>query len=371
MLSIKKLYLFILILSFLVVICPNALGLQSWIGNVTIGSNTSTNGAKVDIYVNSGTVITDSGFRNSMRVGDASVDTFYLLDVASANIGDNVFIKVWGINATEVQTYTSTGDDVTVRTGLNISINLSSDNEVCTYSSGCSGGFCCSGATQIDDGSASGTCVSIACTTGGGVTGGGGTSGGSAPAGGSQTVTVGTVAAGTSKTVIFSRAPGGIMNIALSVKSTLTGVQLKISDISSNPGVAKDALSSDKGGVYKYLNIKPTKLPNDEIEIAVIRFKVLKSWYVNNGYKASTTELRREVDGEWESLPTKKTGEDGAYYFFEAESPGFSKFAVIAKTSAEMTAFEIIDTIKNFYKGESAYTAFEIIDIIKGFYAGG
>jgi hypothetical protein len=57
---------------------------------------------------------------------------------------------------------------------------------------------------------------------------------------------------------------------------------------------------------------------------------VEKSWYDTNGYDAATTKLRRKVGETWQDLPTTKTGEDASYYYFEAESPGLSYFAITA-----------------------------------------
>ena len=43
--------------------------------------------------------------------------------------------------------------------------------------------------------------------------------------------------------------------------------------------------------------------------------------------------------------------------------------SISGKASEKLTAFQLIDIIRDFYAGKSAYTAFDIIDKIRAFYA--
>ena len=53
----------------------------------------------------------------------------------------------------------------------------------------------------------------------------------------------------------------------------------------------------------------------------------------NRFYDPDTIELRRysAVNKVWFSLPTKLVSKDKEYYYFEAETPGFSIFAIVGK----------------------------------------
>jgi PGF-pre-PGF domain-containing protein len=86
--------------------------------------------------------------------------------------------------------------------------------------------------------------------------------------------------------------------------------------------------------VYQYVNIwvGDTGFAEPEnIENAVVTFKVSKSWIENNSIADSSVSMYR-YNGEWAGLPTRKVKEDNEYVYFEAKTPGFSPFAIIGTT---------------------------------------
>ena len=96
----------------------------------------------------------------------------------------------------------------------------------------------------------------------------------------------------------------------------------------------KSAIVSElpEGKVYKNMNIwvgnKETASPKN-IENTVVGFKVEKSW-VAGGVDESSIALYRYSDKAWGELVTRKVGEDDKYLYFEAETPGFSPFSIVA-----------------------------------------
>ena len=96
----------------------------------------------------------------------------------------------------------------------------------------------------------------------------------------------------------------------------------------------KSAIVSElpEGKVYKNVNIwvgnKETASPKN-IENAVVGFKVEKSW-VAGGVDDSSIALYRYSDKTWGELVTRQVGEDDKYLYFEAETPGFSPFSIVA-----------------------------------------
>jgi PGF-pre-PGF domain-containing protein len=89
------------------------------------------------------------------------------------------------------------------------------------------------------------------------------------------------------------------------------------------------------GNVYQNINIwvGSAAFGDDKIEDAVVGFRVSKSWLEENGIDESGVALYRYNDG-WTKLSTVKTSEDDEYVYFEAETPGFSPFAISATTGA-------------------------------------
>jgi hypothetical protein len=100
-------------------------------------------------------------------------------------------------------------------------------------------------------------------------------------------------------------------------------------------------MPSDK--VYKYLNIwvgnSGFATPNN-IEDAVVNFKVDKSWIKDKKIDKSSITLNRYNDKKWNQLPASLSGEDNKYLYFTAKAPGFSPFAITGKSIAQEAVTE-------------------------------
>ncbi|MEL4304548.1 PGF-pre-PGF domain-containing protein [Methanococcoides sp. LMO-2] len=62
----------------------------------------------------------------------------------------------------------------------------------------------------------------------------------------------------------------------------------------------------------------------------VIGFRVSKEWLAENGIDEDSIVLYRHNSGRWNDLNVEKVDEDASYIYFEAETPGFSPFAIAA-----------------------------------------
>ncbi len=116
-------------------------------------------------YANISGTIVDSrhnvAVHNGTRVVNATIFSGgqYVADVESAT-GANVTFKICGVDAAQGAQSFSCG---TSRVILNISATAAANGASCTYSCGCTGGYCCSGATEYN-GTGTGTCQSSVCT---------------------------------------------------------------------------------------------------------------------------------------------------------------------------------------------------------------
>ncbi len=136
----------------------------------------------------------------------------------------------------------------------------------------------------------------------------------------------------------FSREGNDIQSISLySLKNS--------GEITSTIEVLNDrsklAHSNPDGLVYRYLNIWVGKagfaIPNN-IKDARIKFKVNNSWIEETGVSPAEIKLQRYNGTAWEVLPTTLKSSNASYTFFEAQTPGFSPFAITAeKTFAVST----------------------------------
>ncbi|WP_167880924.1 PGF-pre-PGF domain-containing protein [Methanococcoides sp. AM1] len=96
---------------------------------------------------------------------------------------------------------------------------------------------------------------------------------------------------------------------------------------------------SAPGLVYSNLNIwvgKSGFATEDNIADPVISFRVPKDWITENGIDENLIVLYRHSEGKWNALNTGKVGEDDLFIYFEAETPGFSPFAIAADVDDEV-----------------------------------
>ena len=92
----------------------------------------------------------------------------------------------------------------------------------------------------------------------------------------------------------------------------------------------------------RWLTEKPAELPcppgvtfaylelstDASIDNATIEFTVPRSWLIQNSVGENTVDLYHYSNNEWRKLPTAKVGENSAYIFYSAVSPGLSTFAI-------------------------------------------
>lgn len=159
-----------------------------------------------------------------------------------------------------------------------------------------------------------------------------------APTAVQESTTIDTIVAGQSSTITMAQsAETGIKAIKLAVKNTVTSVKVTTAQLTSLPSSIPAApVSATTGGVYKYVEISAT-IPVGDIDKVTIGFQVAKSWVTANGINVATIALSRYADGTWNKLPSTKTNEDSTYYYFDAESPGFSTFAIVGEKVAAIT----------------------------------
>jgi len=90
--------------------------------------------------------------------------------------------------------------------------------------------------------------------------------------------------------------------------------------------------------IYKNLNLwvgNAGWATKRNIADVTVVFTVDKSWITENNIDKSSIALYRYSDDTWHELVTRKIAEDANSLQFEAETPGFSPFAVTGKTIGE------------------------------------
>jgi len=70
---------------------------------------------------------------------------------------------------------------------------------------------------------------------------------------------------------------------------------------------------------------------------------VSRAWVTEQGVSKDTVTLYRYSEGAWNPLPTTFSREDKVYFYFTAETPGFSPFAILS-TEKNTRSIELFQT---------------------------
>ncbi|KXA95176.1 hypothetical protein AKJ65_02365 [candidate division MSBL1 archaeon SCGC-AAA259E19] len=149
-----------------------------------------------------------------------------------------------------------------------------------------------------------------------------------------------------------------IAGLAVNFRKVVENVRIAVRKLKKKPS----EVPKPPGLVHAYTEVS-TNVPEDEIENAGITFWVLKGWLATHEVSEENVMLLRYHEGAWENLPTNLVGENGAHIKYEAETPGFSTFAITAKAKAGVVRFSLKnltiskDTLKS---GESAIVSVDM-----------
>jgi PGF-pre-PGF domain-containing protein len=166
---------------------------------------------------------------------------------------------------------------------------------------------------------------------GGGSSGGGG-GGGTTEKKKSQTWTK--ITPGSAEIMHVDDPDIGLKMINITVRNPAQTVTITVTKLAGQPATVIHTIS---GKVYKYMEIKGDNINETHIDKVKIQFQVNKSWISSNNINRATIALNRYKNNNWERLTTKEVSEDNDYVYYEAETPGFSTFAITGEQIATTT----------------------------------
>ncbi len=128
----------------------------------------------------------------------------------------------------------------------------------------------------------------------------------------------------------FSFSTVDVSEIKITLGGATTDVDVEVSALGGRP---ENIPTEPSGRTYSYMDItaKTRNFALGGIDSAAIGFKVMKGWMNTNNIDKNSIMLNRYSGGEWSELSTTMTGEDGSYGYYEAETPGFSTFAITGR----------------------------------------
>ncbi|MFW5913062.1 MAG: PGF-pre-PGF domain-containing protein [Candidatus Hadarchaeota archaeon] len=141
-----------------------------------------------------------------------------------------------------------------------------------------------------------------------------------------SSVSIGEVPAEAPVDVSVDASPLDGVNI--SVQNEITDLSIEISNLENE---VETDIDPPENAVYNYQEIDVTAT-EDEIDEARLNANVEKSWLEEQGIDADSVRINRYHEGEWIELHTEVVDENATHIEIEAETPGFSTFAITGET---------------------------------------
>ncbi|MBU3957688.1 MAG: PGF-pre-PGF domain-containing protein, partial [Nanoarchaeota archaeon] len=132
------------------------------------------------------------------------------------------------------------------------------------------------------------------------------------------TVSIPAVQANASEIINITNSSLPITKITISAAEKSANARIEIRNASA------PAAQKPEGEVFRYFSIEKTNLSLSRTDV---EFFVTKKWASENQINVSTIALNR-LSGNWIRLPTLRTAEDSANFYFNSSVPGFSYFAI-------------------------------------------
>jgi PGF-pre-PGF domain-containing protein len=280
------------------------------------------------------------------------------LDVQFNDLSENTEERYWnfgdGTNSTQqnpTHTYSVEG---------NYSVNLTVSNANGTASKTATINVL-QAASLISDWNISNGSSSSGSINGGGSGGGSGGGGGSSPELldniDSKELSKAFVASGNYVKFDFPMNATPVVYIAFDAKKT-PGKTTTIVEMLNKKSTLVSELPS--GEIYKFLNIWAGNngfIIPENIENAVVYFKVERSWIKDRNIDQFSITLNRYSNKKWDQLPTSLSEEDNKYLYFIAQTPGFSPFSITGKTIATGTEIQPEPNTENIEKKNGSTAA--------------
>lgn len=133
---------------------------------------------------------------------------------------------------------------------------------------------------------------------------------------------------GTHTCFTFKDEANEIITMELDPKKSFGKTTAIVEILKNTSSIVKQPVT---GIVYKNVNIwvgNSGFSSPENFENARINFRVSRAWVAEQGVNEKTVTLYRYNQNSWNQLPTNLSGQDKVYFYFTAETPAFSPFAI-------------------------------------------
>ncbi len=139
------------------------------------------------------------------------------------------------------------------------------------------------------------------------------------------------VTAGKESHLRFNGAEADVLGVVFTAEK-YSGIVVARVEVLDEP--VSGSSGNAKGIVYQQMNIlvgNERFESSENINKAYIDFRVPKTWVEENNIDVPTITLNRFKDDKWNPLSAEQTDEDEEYFYFRAETPGFSLYSITGK----------------------------------------
>ncbi len=151
----------------------------------------------------------------------------------------------------------------------------------------------------------------------------------------------------------------GFKQINITVINPAQKVTISVTKLAGQPASVVHVI---EGKVYKYIEITTQNINDTHIKRAKIQFEVNKTWINDNNIDPDTIALHRYTN-RWEKLYTRRTGEDNGFVYYDAETLGFSVFAISGEVKPGVT----ITTVPGATTTPTGVTTVPVTEAVVGF----
>jgi len=182
----------------------------------------------------------------------------------------------------------------------------------------------------------SSACPAAAAPSGGGGGGAGGGGGVVAEeeAEATETQVWGSVEAGQENTMVIDNELIPVSEFGFVTDEDLTNVEVTVNSYTEKPSSFEAVPLSESSSIYKYIEIIPENIEEDDLTKSEIEFDVPLSWLDENNAAPEDVIFLGFEDGKWTELATGFVSKDSVNAYYKAENPGFGSFSIGLKPKA-------------------------------------
>jgi len=144
----------------------------------------------------------------------------------------------------------------------------------------------------------------------------------------------GSVEAGEENVMLIDNELIPLSKFSFVTDKALTNVEITVNSYTEKPSSFEAVPLSESSLVYKYIEIVPKNIEEEDLTESSVEFKVPLSWLNENNAAPEDVILLGFEDGEWTEIAAGFISKDSVNAYYQIENPGFGSFSIGLKPKA-------------------------------------